>query len=60
VSAITQVSLVWRLLTSMIGSLGSGGGFVEMNFTGSPVSFWTQRRLNAIELSQGSGPRDAN
>jgi len=39
VSAITQVSLICRLLTSMIGSFGSGGGLVEMNLTGSPVSF---------------------
>ena len=53
-SAITHVSLIWRLLTSMIGSFGSGGGAEERNFTGNPVSFRTQRRLNAIELSHGS------
>ena len=54
VSAITHVSLSWRLLESMIGSLGSGGTLVDTNFTGTPISFWTQRRLNATELSHGS------
>jgi len=53
-SAITRVSLIWRLLVSMIGVSGNGGTLVETNFTGSPVSLLTQRRVNAMELSHGS------
>ena len=38
-SAIIDVSLYCRLLTSMIGTIGSGSGLVEMNLIGSPMSF---------------------
>ena len=38
----------------MIGTIGSGGGLVEMNLTGRPVSVRFQRKLKASELSHGS------
>ncbi len=38
----------------MIGWFGSAPVFEVRNFTGTPVAFWSQRRVNAIELSHGS------
>ena len=50
----TDVSLDWRLLTSMTGTMGSGPKFVERNFTGRPVSVRFQRAVKSTRLSHGS------
>ena len=50
----TDVSLDWRLLTSMTGTIGSGPKFVERNFTGRPVSLRFQRSVKSSRLSSGS------
>jgi hypothetical protein len=54
-SAMTEVSLTWRLLLSMMGLIGSGlKPAVDTNLTGSPISLRFQRYVKLTELSPGS------